>query len=113
MAEVGSFTSRAQAEMAAGMLGAEGIPARVLGDDAGGAVPHIAVGAHGYRLAVADEDVADAEVMLRGVDDDVIAGDEDTTPVRVAVLNRKQVIRVAAAVLVAIIVIGILMNELA
>lgn len=113
MAEVGSFTSRAQAEMAAGMLGAEGIVARVLGDDGGGAVPHIAIGAHGYRLAVADEDVADAEVMLRGVDDDTVDADVDTTPVQVAVLNRKQVVRVAAAVLLVVILVGILMSELA
>lgn len=108
MVEVGSFTSRGHAEMAAEMLEAHGVGAHVLGDDAGGAVPHVAVGTHGYRIAVADADADAARELLEGDD---TPGDE-AADARVSGLLDKGTMRVVAAVLVAVVVLGILMGEL-
>ena len=65
MARVGSFTSRAHADMAAGMLTARGIPARTAADDAGGAAPHIALGAHGFAVEVPDHQADEALALLQ------------------------------------------------
>ena len=108
MVEVGSFTSRGHAEMAAGMLEAHGVGANVLGDDGGGAVPHVAVGTHGYRIAVADEDADVARELLAG---DEAPGDE-ATDAQLSGLLDKGTTRVVAALLVAVVVLGILMSEL-
>lgn len=108
MAEVGSFTSRGHAEMAAGMLEAHGIAGRVLGDDGGGAVPHVAVGTHGYRIAVADEDAEEARELLVG---EATPG-EEADDARVSALLDKQTMRVVAGVVVAVIVVTILLAEL-
>jgi hypothetical protein len=67
VASVGSFASRPHAEMAASMLGAHGVDARVVGDDAGGAAPHINLGSGGgYTVAVPDADRELALVLLQG-----------------------------------------------
>lgn len=108
MVEVGSFTSRGHAEMAAGMLEAHGIAGRVLGDDGGGAVPHIAVGTHGYRIAVADEDAADARELLAGD----ASPDDEARDAMVSPLLRKGTMRVVAGVVVAVVVLGIVLAEL-
>lgn len=105
MAEVGSFTSRGHAEMAAGMLDAHGIPAVVRGDDAGGAAPHVTVGAHGYRLAVADADVADAEALLHG--DDPAPTDGSVVGARIGAMQRPGTVRVLVAGLVLVVVVGV------
>lgn len=63
MAVIGSFNSRPEAELAAGMLEGNGIPATVLGDDAGGTAG-VNLGAGGYRIAVPDDQRAEAEALL-------------------------------------------------
>jgi hypothetical protein len=60
-----TFTSRAVAELAAGLLEAEGIEALVLADDAGGAYPMLQF-IRGVRLYVAAEDEARAREILSG-----------------------------------------------
>jgi predicted Fe-Mo cluster-binding NifX family protein len=57
------FFNRLEAEMAAGILEAEGIEAVVLADDAGGAYPPLQM-ARGVRLLVAAEDEARARDLL-------------------------------------------------
>lgn len=73
MARVGSFSSRTHAEMAAGMLDAHGIPARPAADDAGGAAPHVALGAHGFAIEVPDDHADEAWSLLDGVGDTATA----------------------------------------
>jgi hypothetical protein len=53
--------------MAASMLAAHGVDAHVLGDDAGGAAPHVNLGSGGgYALSVPDADREVAVELLHG-----------------------------------------------
>lgn len=104
MAEVGSFGSRPHAEMAAGMLDAHGIPATVMGDDAGGAAPHVAFGAHGYRLRVADADADEARALLAA---DASGPDEADGP---AVLLSDGIMRTVGAVIVVLVVLAVVIG---
>ena len=72
MARVGSFSSRTHADMAASMLTARGIPASTAADDAGGTAPHIALGAHGFAVEVADEQADEARELLDDTDADAV-----------------------------------------
>ena len=58
-----TFTSRAEAELAAGLLEGEGIEALILADDAGGLYPMLQF-IRGVRLLVAKEDAAQAREIL-------------------------------------------------
>jgi hypothetical protein len=62
------FTSRIEAEMAAGLLESEGIEALVLADDAGGAYPMLQF-LRGVRLLVALEDEARAREILKAMEE--------------------------------------------
>jgi hypothetical protein len=57
------FPSRLEAELAAGLLEAEGIPAYILADDAGGAYPVLQV-IRGVQLLVSKEDAPKARRFL-------------------------------------------------
>ncbi len=59
-----TFASRIEAEMAAGLLESEGVPALVMADDAGGAYPALQF-TRGVRLLVAAEDQYRAREILR------------------------------------------------
>jgi hypothetical protein len=59
-----TFPNRIEAEMAAGLLESEGVPALVLADDAGGAYPSLQF-VRGVRLLVAAEDQYRAREILR------------------------------------------------
>jgi hypothetical protein len=59
-----TFTSRAVAELAAGLLESEGIEALILADDAGGLYPMLQF-IRGVRLLVAKEDEAQAREILQ------------------------------------------------
>ena len=58
-----TFPNRIEAEMAAGLLEAEGIEAWVMADDAGGTYPMLQF-VRGVRLMVAQEDEARAREIL-------------------------------------------------
>ncbi len=58
-----TFSNRIEAEMAAGLLEAEGIEAMVVADDAGGAYPMLQF-VRGVRLLVDQEDEARAREVL-------------------------------------------------
>jgi hypothetical protein len=58
-----TFSNRIEAEMAAGLLEAEGIEAVVRADDAGGTYPMLQF-IRGVRLMVAQEDEARARELL-------------------------------------------------
>jgi hypothetical protein len=63
-----TFYSRIEAEMAAGLLESEGIPAMVLADDAGGAYPMFQF-IRGVRLMVAAEDAYRAREILKAMEE--------------------------------------------
>lgn len=67
MARIERFVTRADADLACGLLQAHGIHAYVSGDDAGGMRPDIAFGIGGTALVVDDEDLEDALALLDGV----------------------------------------------
>ncbi len=58
-----TFSNRIEAEMAAGLLEAEGVEALVLADDAGGTYPMLQF-VRGVRLLVFKEDEARAKEIL-------------------------------------------------
>lgn len=62
-----TFYSRIEAEMAAGLLESEGIPALVMADDAGGAYPSLQF-VRGVRLMVAAEDAYRAREILKAME---------------------------------------------
>ena len=64
MVEVGSFTTRSDAELAQSALAAAGIASVVSADDAGGAYPFDLSG--GARLLVDEADAEDAAAVLSG-----------------------------------------------
>jgi hypothetical protein len=62
--EVGSYTTRSEAELAQSALAAAGIESEISADDAGGAYPFDLTG--GARLFVEEADAEDAAVVLGG-----------------------------------------------
>jgi hypothetical protein len=62
MVEVGSYSTRSDAELAQAVLGAAGITSVIAADDAGGAYPFDLSG--GARLLVDDADAGDAVAVL-------------------------------------------------
>jgi hypothetical protein len=72
---VGRFLSRAEAEIARGVLVANGVPAVVLGDDAGGVHPDISYGYGGVAVGVHPDDVEEAEALLGDIDPPIDRGD--------------------------------------
>jgi hypothetical protein len=71
-----TFPNRIEAEMAAGLLESEGIEARIMADDAGGAYPMLQF-IRGVKLMVAPEDEARAKEILAAMEQ---AGDEVSEP---------------------------------
>jgi len=71
-----TFSNRIEAEMAAGLLETEGIEARVMADDAGGAYPMLQF-IRGVKLMVASEDEARAKEILAAM---AQIGDEESEP---------------------------------
>jgi hypothetical protein len=67
-ARVSRFLSRAEAEIARGVLETNGVPAVVIGDDAGGAHPAGSYGYGGVALGVHPDDVEEAEALLGDID---------------------------------------------
>lgn len=63
---VGSFRTRAEAELAKNSLAAIGIRAMVAADDAGNSHPELRFTTGGARLLVAAEDAAQAREYLSG-----------------------------------------------
>ncbi len=61
-----TFSSRMEAEMAAGLLEAEGIDTLIMADDAGGAYPMLQF-VRGVQLLVFKEDEARAREILEAV----------------------------------------------
>jgi hypothetical protein len=64
MVEVGSYTTRSDAELAQAVLAAAGIPSVIAADDAGGAYPFDLSG--GARLLVDEADAEDSAAILAG-----------------------------------------------
>jgi hypothetical protein len=72
VARIERFTSRAEADVACGLLRAHGLRAYVSADDAGGARPDFPFSIGGTAVVVADEDLDVALALL----EDVTGSDE-------------------------------------
>lgn len=77
MARIDRFTSRVQAELAYGLLTANGFDAFVLADDAGGNRPEISYGIGGTVVVVPDEQIDEALALLDAVYDGSIDHEGD------------------------------------
>jgi len=64
MARIRRFSSRVDAELAASMLTARGIDARVVNDDTGGMHPNLAFGHGGSEIVVPDDQLEEATALL-------------------------------------------------
>ncbi|TVP64110.1 MAG: DUF2007 domain-containing protein [Nitriliruptor sp.] len=64
VARIQRFSSRVDAEVAASMLNACGIDARVVNDDTGGMHPNLAFGHGGSEVVVPDEQLEEATALL-------------------------------------------------
>lgn len=106
MAVIGSFNSRPEAELAAGMLGNDGIAATVVGDDAGGAAG-VNLAASGYRLEVPDDQRAEAEALLEPV-----VADDEPPKTELVGPSRPLALQVAALLVLAIVVFAVLSSVL-
>jgi hypothetical protein len=71
-----TFSNRIEADIVAGLLESEGIEARIMADDAGGAYPSFQF-FHGVRLMVYREDEARAREILQ---DMAKSGEPPTEP---------------------------------
>jgi hypothetical protein len=64
VARIQRFSSRVDAEVAASMLNAMGIDARVVNDDTGGMHPNLAFGHGGSEIVVPDDQLEEATALL-------------------------------------------------
>lgn len=72
---IGRFLSRAEAEVARGLLETNGVPAVVIGDDGGGVQPDVSYGYGGVAIGVHPDDVDEAETLLGDIDAPIARGE--------------------------------------
>ena len=104
---VATYPTRAEAQAVASMLTDAGLDAVVIGDDAGGAIPHLTIGTRGPSICVpvGQEDEASdlLDVDLRHDSDQRLAEPQVQHPPS----GRRLWLRVAGVLALAVIVIGI------
>lgn len=112
MARIRRFSSRVDAEVAASMLTARGIDARVVNDDTGGMHPNLAFGHGGSEIVVPDDQLEEATALLDDPDGagqrPTVAPDEDVT----ALTTGQRWRRAGAVVLVVLLVLVVVSSEL-
>jgi hypothetical protein len=114
VARIQRFSSRVDAEVAASMLNAMGIDARVVNDDTGGMHPNLAFGHGGSEIVVPDDQLEEATALLddRNPDGHALVAtappDEGTPVLTVGQLWR----RAGAVLLVVLLVLVALSSEL-
>jgi hypothetical protein len=114
VARIQRFSSRVDAEVAASMLSAMGIDARVVNDDTGGMHPNLAFGHGGSEIVVPDDQLEEATALLDDRNSDGHAPvatappDEGSAVLTVGQLWR----RAGAALLVVLLVLVALSSEL-
>ena len=109
MATIDRFTSRAEAELACGLLSAHGIEAFVRGDDAGGAYPQLPFGMGGMVVVVPDELLDEARELLDGPENGASTVSASTTSTSTSVAtsppHRPGWLRVLLLLIVALVVL--------
>lgn len=112
MARIRRFSSRVDAEVAASMLTARGIDARVVNDDTGGMHPNLAFGHGGSEIVVPDDQLEEATALLDEPDGAgqhaTVIPDEDATALTAGQRWR----RAGAVVLVVLLVLVVVSSEL-
>jgi hypothetical protein len=107
MARIRRFSSRVDAEMAASMLLANGIDARVMNDDSGGMHPNLAFGLGTSEVIVPDEQLEEATALLDATQGGGEVGPDDATGP-----GARLWVRLGAALVVVGIVLVVLSSEL-
>jgi len=102
VATIDRFSSRAEAELACGLLSSHGIEAYVRGDDAGGAYPQLPFTMGGMVVVVPDERLEEARDLLDGPDD---RSSTTSTSAPVTTPRRPGWLRVLLLVVVALVVL--------
>lgn len=107
MARIRRFSSRVDAEMAASMLLANGIDARVMNDDSGGMHPNLAFGLGTSEVIVPDDQLQDATALL-----DTAQGSGEVGPDEATHPGARLWVRAGAVLVVIGIVLVVLSSEL-
>lgn len=107
MARIRRFSSRVDAQMAASMLRANGIEARVMNDDTGGMHPNLAFGLGTSEVIVPDDQLEEATALL-----DAAQGGAEVGPDEAPEAGGRAWLRIGALLLVAGIVLVLLSSEL-
>lgn len=74
--EIAKFSSEFEAHLALAHLTSEGITARMVTDDGGGAIPTLSMLTGGVRLVVRSEDAEAALAALQELDQDEVLEDD-------------------------------------
>lgn len=107
---VASYPTRAEAQSAARMLVATGVDALVVGDDAGGALPHLTIGVGGSEVRVPSGQQQEALELL-GVD--MTDPDEQVLSDPVAArrdARRRRWLQVVAAAALLLVAVGVVIT---
>ena len=110
---VASYPTRAEAQSAARMLAAAGVDAVVVGDDAGGALPHLTIGVGGSEVRVPSGQQQEALELL---DVDMAEPDEQVLDDPVAErrdARRRRWLQMVAAAALLIVVLGVVIAVVA
>ncbi len=99
---IGRFLSRAEAEVARGMLESSGVPAVVIGDDGGGIHPDVSYGYGGVALGVHPDDVEEARTLLLDIGDPLDVRDLRTPN------WRSRLVLITAVILVVLLLAGVI-----
>ena len=105
---VATYPTRAEAQTVAQMLAGAGLNAVVVGDDAGGAIPHLTMGTRAPAVSVpADQESTAAELLDI---DQAHAGRVDAAPNAHTTAQPHRWLSVAAAAVLTVIVLGIALS---
>lgn len=107
MARIRRFSSRVDAEMAASMLLANGIEARVMNDDSGGMHPNLAFGLGTSEVIVPDEQLEEATALL-----DAAQGGGEVGPDEATGRTARLWLRLGAVLVVIGVVLAVLLSDL-
>ena len=100
-----TYPTRAEAQTVAQMLAGAELDAVVVGDDAGGAIPHLTIGTSGFSVSVpADQEDAAAEFLNT---DQADHGPVTAEPDLHSTAPMHRWLRIAATAALAVIVLGI------
>lgn len=109
MARIRRFSSRVDAEVAASMLNACGIDARVVNDDTGGMHPNLAFGHGGSEVIVPDDQLEEATALLDDASGDAAVATSRPPDEGAPQLTVRQLWLRAGAVLLVVLILAVVL----